>query len=80
MRAIIGRVVAVLAGAIITFLTGTLGLPVSDAAAGYLTEALTALGMGVWLIAYAVVHKLINRKINPGDTAAPATVSPFLRG
>jgi hypothetical protein len=70
MRAIIGRVAAVIAGAIVTFLAGTLGLEVTEGAATFLVEGITAIGMFVWLLAYALVHRLISRRINPTDAAA----------
>lgn len=70
MRAVIGRIAAVLAGAIITFLAGALGVEVTEQAHIALTEGLTMIGMFVWLLAYAVAHRLISRRINPSDSAA----------
>lgn len=72
MRAIIGRVAAVLAGGILTALAGWLGVEVTDDARVALTEAITGVGMVVWLLGYAVVHRLINRRLNPTDAAKPA--------
>lgn len=69
MRAIIGRVAAVLIGGLVAWLAGSFGLEVSEEATVALTEGLTMLGMGVWLISYGIAHKLINRKVNPADAA-----------
>jgi drug/metabolite transporter (DMT)-like permease len=70
MRSIIGRVAAVVAGLVITAIAGFLNIEVTADARVALTEGLTMLGAFIWLIAYAVVHKLINRRLNPSDTAA----------
>ncbi len=74
MRAIIGRIAAVIVAFIVTFVAGTLGVEVTEDTAATLTEAVTLLGMALFTIVYAVGHKLINRRINPADAAAPAAI------
>lgn len=69
MRPFIARIVAAISGGIVAFLAGTLGLPVSEEAATFIREGITALGMAVWLVGYAVVHRLISRVTNPNDVA-----------
>jgi hypothetical protein len=69
MRAIIGRIVGVLGGGIIVFLTDTVGIDVTPEATTAITEGLNLLGSAVFLVGYAVVHKLTNRFIAPADTA-----------
>jgi hypothetical protein len=69
MRAIIGRVAAVVVGAAVVWVADAAGVHVSPDATAVLTEGLTMLGLGIWLVVYAVGHKLIDRRINPGDVA-----------
>lgn len=69
MRSFIARIAAVVAGAIITFLAGALGLEVTEEAAVALTEGLTLIGVAVYFLGYAVVHRLISRYTNPMDAA-----------
>ena len=71
----LGRVAASVAAVIVAYLLDLLGLPVSeDQKAGivsWLTEGLTALGGFVILLVYGLVHKTVNKKLNPADTAVP---------
>jgi hypothetical protein len=69
MRAIISRIAAVVVGALVVWLADAAGVHVSPEATAALTEGLTMLGIGLWMAAYAVAHKLIDRRINPADVA-----------
>lgn len=69
MRTIIGRIAAVVAATITTWLISFLGVGISEQGTAELTEALTLIGVLVWGLIYAVVHKLIDRKVNPMDVA-----------
>lgn len=65
-KTVIGRVVGAGVGAAAGYLAGK-GLPTIDPdASAQLTNAVTG---GVMLGGYAIVHKLVNRKVNPNDTA-----------
>lgn len=70
MRAIIARIAAAVIAVLLTFLAGTLGVEVSPETTATLTEGVTLIGLGLWGIVYAVFHKLLNRRINPSDSAA----------
>lgn len=50
---------AVLAGMVLTFLAGKLGVPVTDAAVQGFTETLTWIGVGLVTLVYAFVEKLL---------------------
>jgi peptidoglycan L-alanyl-D-glutamate endopeptidase CwlK len=69
MRTIISRIAAAIVAVLLTFVAGTLGVDVSPAIHDSLVEGVTLLGLGVWGILYAVLHKLIDHKINPTDVA-----------
>jgi hypothetical protein len=71
MRALISRIAAVAVGAVAMWLAAALGVQVTPDAVAVLTEGVTLLGMGLWLTVYAVAHKLIDRRVNPLDAAAP---------
>lgn len=69
MRAIISRVAAAIVAVLLTFFAGTLGVEVSPAVHDSLVEGVTMLGLGLWGVLYALLHRLIDRKINPADVA-----------
>lgn len=73
MNAIIGRLAATAASALVVALLGLLGLEVTEGTQAtliqFFTEAMTGLGMALSLIFYAIFHKLINRSVNPADDA-----------
>lgn len=69
MRAIISRVAAAIVAVLLTFFAGTLGVEVSPAVHDSLVEGVTLLGLGLWGVLYALLHRLIDRKINPADVA-----------
>lgn len=76
MRAIVGRLGAVVAATIVTFLAGTLGLEVTIESQAQIAEGITLLGMALFTALYATVHKIINRWLAPADTAAPVDELP----
>lgn len=69
----LGRVMAALAGMIVTFILDLLGVAVTaeqkEGIIAWLTTGFTALGIWVWLTVYALAHKLLNKRLNPSDTA-----------
>ena len=74
MRAIIGRIAAAIVAFLVIWIAGTLGVEVTEQTAATFTEAVTLLGMGLFTLVYAMVHKIINARINPTDAASPAAV------
>lgn len=74
MRAIVGRAAAAIVAAIVTWIASVFGIEVTAETAATWTDALTVLGIGFWGVAYAVIHKLLDRHINPADAAAPEAV------
>lgn len=73
MNVFIARIAASVASAVVVWLIGVLGLPVTEQEQANLiaqvTEAVSLLGLALWGILYAVLHKLISRKTNPADAA-----------
>lgn len=73
MNVFIARIAAVIASAVVVWLTGVLGLPVTEeqtaSVVQWLTDGLTGLGGFLLLIVYGFAHKLISRKTNPADAA-----------
>lgn len=76
MRVLIARVAAAIVAVLVTFLAGKFGVEVSEDARATLTEGVTLIGLGVWGISYGVLHKLMNRKLNPADTAKSNPAPP----
>lgn len=73
MNVFIARIAAAVASAIIVWIVGILGLPVTEeqvaSAQAWLTTGITGLGLLLWGLGYAGLHKLISRRTNPADTA-----------
>lgn len=67
MRAVIGRVVGAAVAALVVALASN-GIDITPETQSLLTQGLTAIGMAFGLIAYALVHKLVNRFTDPADT------------
>lgn len=76
MGAIVGRLGAVVAATIVTFLAGTLGLEVTADTEAQIAQGVTLIGMALFTAIYATAHKLINRWLAPADTAAPVEDLP----
>lgn len=70
MRAIISRLLAGPIAAFVAWLIG-LGIEVTSDEQTALTEAATLLVFAIITSLYGVVHKLLDKKINPADTAKP---------
>jgi hypothetical protein len=63
---VIGAAVASLS----VWLASKVGIEVSPEAQAGLTEGITLLGLFVFSVVYALVHKLANNKLNPADSAS----------
>lgn len=80
---LISRLAAALVGSIAAWLAGKYGIVLDEET----TTSLVAGMVGIFGIVYAVVHRLIDRKLNPGDAAASSIAkaekaqaeSPLLR-
>lgn len=74
-RMLAARLAAVVVSGAVLWLAAHLGVEVTEdqrgQAVSFFTDALTGLGWVVGMAVYPVAHKLINRKINPADTAKP---------
>lgn len=68
MRALISRIVAGPIAALVTFLVG-LGIEVGAGFETALTDAVTLFILAVLTSAYGVIHRLIDKRVNPGDVA-----------
>jgi uncharacterized protein (DUF697 family) len=69
MRSLIGRLIAIVAAAIVTFLADTLGLEVTPEASEAITDGLNLLGTGLFFVGYASFHKFVNHWLAPADSA-----------
>lgn len=70
MRPIIGRVAAALVATALTWLVGAMGVEVTEETRATLVEAVTLLGLGIWGILYAVIHKTLDRWLNQAGTGS----------
>jgi hypothetical protein len=75
MRSIIGRIAGVIAGAILTFLADTVGIPVAPGAEAVLTEGITLIGLVIFGLGYATTHKAVNHYVAPLDSAAAEPIA-----
>lgn len=85
MNVFIARIAAAVASAVVVWVIGALGLPVTEeqtaSVAAWLTEGLTGLGGFALLFIYGLIHKLISRRTNPADAAkAPEAAAARLTG
>jgi hypothetical protein len=73
-RMVAARLAAVLVSAAVLWLAAHAGLEVTEdqrgQAVSFFTDALTGLGWLIGMVIYPVVHKLLNRRINPTDAAS----------
>ena len=78
MNVYLGRGAAALASLIVLFVLNIIGLDVTDeqtaGVIAWLTEGLTALGGFFLVLVYSFFHKLINKKLNPGDVARSSNI------
>lgn len=68
MRALISRIVAGPIAALVAWLVG-MGLELGAGFETALTETVTLFLVAVLTVLYGVVHKLIDKVVNPGDVA-----------
>lgn len=71
IRAWLGRIIATAVAFVAAWLLNKTGVAIDDETQTKAVEVIVA----VMLAVYAVVHKLADRWLNPGDAAAPVMVS-----
>jgi hypothetical protein len=79
-RMLAARLAAVAVSAAILWLTAHFGFEVTEdqrgQAVSFFTDALTGFGWLVGMVVYPIVHKVLDRKINPLDSAKPTAFAP----
>lgn len=70
LRLVIARTIGGLIATLSAWLMIRYGIIVDDSAQAELTSNVVAVMMTIFTILYPLIHKLINRKINPGDAAS----------
>lgn len=71
MRVFISRIIAPVIAALVGWLT-SIGLDLDPGFGPALTEATTWLILAIFGAIYGIVHRLIDKKLNPGDVADPS--------
>jgi len=74
IRVMLARLVASGVGAFCAWLTAKYGFNIDAETQGHITSAAVGLLLAAAMIPYGVVHKLLDRWLNPGD-AASATLA-----
>lgn len=69
LRPFLSRFLASLFATLITWLLSR-GIDLGKDAAGQLTEVATTLLIGAFTLFYGVLHRTIDKKVNPGDAAS----------
>ncbi len=69
LRPFISRALAAVFATLITWLLSK-GIDLGKDAAGQLTEVATTLLIGGFTLVYGVLHKTIDKSVNPGDAAS----------
>lgn len=69
LRPYLSRLIAGLVTMLLTWLMSH-GIDLGTDAAGGLTEAGTALAIGGFTIIYGLIHRTLDKKLNPGDAAS----------
>lgn len=70
MRTVISRILAPIIAALVGWLT-SMGLDLDPAFGVALQEAATWFLLAVFTMLYGLIHRLIDRKVNPADVAKP---------
>jgi hypothetical protein len=70
LRPFISRILSPFIAMLLTYLGTKFGISFGDDAQPYFTETITALSLPVFLALNAVIHKLLDKWINPGDAAS----------
>lgn len=68
LRPYLSRLIAPFIAAVIVWLA-TKGIDLPEDAAGHLTELAVIVLLAIFQIIYAVIHKTIDKKVNPQDAA-----------
>ena len=71
LRPIIGRIAGSVVGALAAWLVGKYGYTIDSGLQSQITDGLVAFMMLVFGVVYALVHKAVSAKVNPGDAATP---------
>lgn len=70
LRVIAGRIIGALAAGFVGWILAKLGIELAPEDRNAVADSVVAAGMTIVLIAYSLVHKIVDRKVNPGDTAS----------
>jgi hypothetical protein len=76
IRPVLSRIIGSLVAGLAVWLTGKFGVVIDDNAKAKLTEAGVVASLTIFSIVYSLVHKAIDHKINPLDTASPSLSRP----
>ena len=70
LRPFLSRIIAPLVTALLTYLAVHFGLNFGEDAAGHITETAVIAVIAGMQIVYGLVHRVVDKKVNPGDTAS----------
>lgn len=76
LRPILGRLIGMAVGSLAVWLSSKLGIVLSSDDQAKITEAGVIFSMALFTTIYALVHKAVDHKINPLDSASPGLASP----
>lgn len=69
-RVLAGRLIGAIVAGLSTFLLAKFGVGLDADVQQQITEAGAIFLMVVFTAIYGIVHKVVNKKLNPGDTAS----------
>jgi len=71
LRPVIGRMAGAIVVALVAWLIGKWGINVDQGTQAQLTDGIAAFMLLAFGVVYALVHKAVSAKVNPGDAATP---------
>ena len=76
LRVVFGRLMGALAAGLVGWFCAKVGIDIPDEDRHKVVEFVVGFGMTIVLGVYSLVHKLVDRWVNPLDTARSRTADP----
>lgn len=70
LRPIVSRIIGSLVAAVALYLSSKLGIVLDDNAQEQIIAGGVAVALALFQIVYAIAHRVIDKRVNPGDAAS----------
>lgn len=79
LRVLLGRLIGAAVAGLATFLMSKWGIMLDPDTQAQVTEQGVIFLMVIFTAIYSIVHKVVNKKLNPGDTASATLADRSVR-